>query len=72
MMNDIMEFNIKDDNEIDEKYLKNMVEMALIKNVIFTCNLVVRFQKGEERQFECIKLYKLLDVDGFSITGFYS
>lgn len=48
--------------------------MALIKNVLFTANFLIKFleRKGEEKQYSGMKFYKLLDVDGFSITGFYS
>jgi hypothetical protein len=41
MMNEMMDFNIKDDNEVDEIYLYKMMETALIKNVSFSANLCI-------------------------------
>ena len=51
-----------------------MLEMALIKNVLFTANFLIKFleRKGEEKQYLGMKFYKLLDVDGVSNTGSYS
>lgn len=51
-----------------------MVETALIKNVRFSANLYIRLleRKNEEKFYYALKMYKLLDVDGFSITGFYA
>lgn len=39
MMNEMMDFTINDENEVDEIYLSKMMETALIKNVRFSANL---------------------------------
>ena len=38
-MNELLDLNIRDNNEVSEEYLKRMTENALIKNVKFTANL---------------------------------
>jgi len=38
-----MDFAINDENELDEIYLNKMIETALIKNVKFCANLLVKF-----------------------------
>ena len=70
----MMDFNINDDNEIDEIYLNKMMETALIKNVRFSANLCIVFcERNNETQFyQNIKMFKILEVDGFSINSFYA
>ena len=51
-----------------------MIDKALIKNIKFTSNILLEIKGFETKQifYPNLKFFKILDIDGFTITGFYS